>query len=144
MWNSLDQYLKFQILWNGFHCVENWNLSFESSEYLTPKVLFPNSNLPNQLKSITFKEDPVPIETLEALILSCNKALCKIAIGYPGDRVQYGYSNILKLVSHHCPNLEELGAVIGIKELPEFFLILKNCRKLKNFRDIWKWIEDEC
>src|SRR6266496_4268692 len=54
-------------------CKRLESLTFVDSEMLIPKILTPLRLSPlKQLKSLTFKEDPVPIDTLETLIHSCN------------------------------------------------------------------------
>ncbi|CAG8601408.1 16412_t:CDS:2 [Cetraspora pellucida] len=107
-------------------------LEFCDSESLSSKVLAPLKLAPlTKLQSITFKEDPVPVDTLESLILASNLNLKEIIFGWPEDCKQDGYAHILNSISLNCPNLVRLGAMIGPNEIDELFGILKSCRKLK-------------
>ncbi|CAB5320001.1 unnamed protein product [Rhizophagus irregularis] len=114
------------------YCKRLESLTFIDSEMLIAKILTPLRLSPlTQLKSLTFKEDPVPIDILETLIHSCNINLREIVFGWPEDCKQDGYSFILNSISNFCPNLTKLGATIGRNEIPELFLILSNCRHLQ-------------
>ncbi|CAG8441345.1 9601_t:CDS:2 [Dentiscutata heterogama] len=107
-------------------------LEFCDSESLSPKVLAPLILAPlTKLRSITFKEDPVPVDTLESLILASKWNLEEIIFGWPEDCKQDGYAHILNSISLNCPNLVRLGAMIGPNEIGELFGILKSCRRLK-------------
>lgn len=94
---------------------------------LTPLRLSPL----RQLKSLTFKEDPIPTDTLDTLIRSSNINLREIVFGWPEDCRQDGHSYILNSISEFCPNLTKLGATIGLNEISELFLILNNCKQLQ-------------
>ncbi|CAG8678494.1 28310_t:CDS:2 [Gigaspora margarita] len=107
-------------------------LEFCDSESLSSKVLSPLKLAPlTKLRSITFKEDPVPVDILESLILASNLNLEEIIFGWPEDCKQDGYAHILNSISLNCPNLVRLGAMIGPNEIDELFGILKCCKKLK-------------
>ncbi|CAG8507988.1 23837_t:CDS:2 [Cetraspora pellucida] len=107
-------------------------LEFIDSESLIPNVLDPLRLAPlTNLRSITFKEDPVPAETLQSLILASQQNLEEILFGWPEDCRQEGYAQILNSISMNCPNLVRLGAMIGSNEIGELFGILNNCKKLK-------------
>jgi hypothetical protein len=114
------------------YCRRLETLTFADSEMLIAKILTPLRLSPlTQLKSLTFKEDPVPTDTLETLIRSSNINLREIVFGWPEDCKQDGYSYILNSISKFCPNLTKLGATIGRSEISGLFLVLKNCRHLQ-------------
>ncbi|CAG8688920.1 27396_t:CDS:2 [Gigaspora margarita] len=134
------RHLKFRDVVFDNSCPLNWLpncqnleiLEFIDSESLVPNVLDPLRLAPlTNLKSITFKEDPVPAETLESLILASQQNLEEIFFGWPEDCRQDGYAHVLKSISLNCPNLVRLGAMIGPNEIAELFGILNNCKKLK-------------
>ncbi|CAG8481498.1 19019_t:CDS:2, partial [Racocetra fulgida] len=113
-------------------CQNLERLEFIDSESLIPNVLDPLRLAPlTNLRSITFKEDPVPAETLESLILASHQKLEEIFFGWPEDCRQEGYAQVLNSISMNCPNLVRLGAMIGLNEIGELFGILNNCKKLK-------------
>lgn len=114
------------------YCKQLETLTFIDSEMLTEKILTPLRLSPlKKLRSLTFKEDPVPTDILEILIKSSNNNLREILFGWPEDCNQAGHSNILNSISLFCPNLTKLGATIGRNEIPEMFLILEKCRHLQ-------------
>lgn len=114
------------------YCRQLEALTFVDSEMLISKILTPLRLSPlRHLKSLTFKEDPVPTDTLETLIRSSNINLQEIVFGWPEDCKQDGYSYILNSISKFCPNLTKLGATIGRSEISGLFLVLNNCRHLQ-------------
>lgn len=114
------------------NCNQLETLSFIDSENLIEKILNPLRLSPlRQLKSLTFKEDPVPANTLTALIKSSSINLREILFGWPEDCRQEGYFYILKDISVKCLNLTKLGATIGRHEILELFLILEKCSYLQ-------------
>jgi len=113
------------------YCSQLETLTFIDSEMLIEEILIPLRFSPlTQLRSLIFNEDPVPIDTLEALI-SNNINLQEIAFGWPSDCNQYGNSKILTSISKFCPNLTKLGATFGGSEICDLILILDNCKHLQ-------------
>ncbi|CAG8499836.1 17185_t:CDS:2 [Funneliformis caledonium] len=114
------------------YCTHLESLTFIDSEMLIPKILTPLRLAPlKRLKSLTFREDPVPTDILQILIHSSNVNLQEIVFGWPEDCRQDGHSYILDSISKFCPFLTKLGATIGRHEISELFLILSNCRYLQ-------------
>lgn len=128
----VDSYSLDWLQLNQF-CVNLKSLIFKDSFGINPLISYPIIQSPlKYLSTLRLEESPVPVLTLQNLISSSNINLQVIVFGKVYDYNQTGsYFLILELISKHCPNLSELGAIIGPNEITALFLILIRCNKLK-------------